>query len=212
MQTTLIPAAQAAFATALQGWSTGFELVNLHPEHDDLCLVVPEGHDTEACDIVVDLIRQHIPQFQVSAHGAGKTLVITGCSLEPGAICVMGRFSLEWHTQQLVAQDGYQFPNLRACFDVLCEDVIGHSVEDAAFEAYVLPILLAKYTQDQLVLADLSVGTIRSEGDTANLESRLWTLCAGEETERAVMVQYSLTNGHLVDGVVAEMFDGMGDL
>lgn len=113
--------------------------------------------------------------------------------------------------EELAAQDGHQLANLRAAWAVLCADVVPFNVPEDAFDAKVLPPLLALVTQEQLVEADASLGTIRRAGDVEDIDSPLWEACAGEADEMAALLA-SMPHTDLVNLVLEEMFATTGNL
>lgn len=82
--------AYEAFAHALTGFSAGFEIVSLGEDTPMFAVVIPEGDTAGAKDIIVELVETKVPAFRRHAHGYGKTLVVAGSSLPPGAVTLMG--------------------------------------------------------------------------------------------------------------------------
>lgn len=113
--------------------------------------------------------------------------------------------------EELAAQDSAPLTHLRAAWEVLCLDVVPFAVPEDAFDAKVLPSLLALVTQEQLVEADASLGTIRREGDVADIDSPLWEACAGESDEMADLLA-SMPDTELTNLVLEEMFATTGNL
>lgn len=112
--------------------------------------------------------------------------------------------------EELAAQDSAPLTHLRAAWEVLCLDVVPFAVPEDAFDAKVLPGLLACFTQDRLVAADAALSTIRTTNDVADIDSLLWTACAGEGDEMAALLG-TLPDGDTTNEVLEEMFNMTGD-
>lgn len=100
--------------------------------------------------------------------------------------------------------------NLHDAWKVLCEDNTPVPVPAEDFHRVVVPALTARFEPTQLQKAEAVLGWVRRDGDLEDLESPLWTLCAGEREDQADLLERYPDGGQELDEVLDEMFDCLG--
>ena len=104
--------------------------------------------------------------------------------------------------------DAASYPNIRDAHRVMWEDNIPLPYMQGHFDQGVLPGLQRDFSVTKLAWAEAELAALRQPGDVGKLDSPLWILCAGEESEQQAVLG-RCQDGQAVQQVLDYLFDSL---